>query len=654
MRSKKRETVGIDTVNHSGLAEVETVKDLKVRGSEEFGEYYTLMEINLPDTFSRERIPIDRDDVPTAEALREWEYLEDVVRTMPGVKDIPLGLLIGGDCPKALEPVEVIPSQGDGPYAKRTRLGWCVSAADREEASVRLKCNTVRVLETRIKNVSIDKALQEMWKAEFIEKESEKKALSKEDRMFLSEMREPIQFEDGHYVLPLPLRKQKASPTGKKTESNSNRDRLLQYAHGDNPNMCPEDVDSEVDQIKNEQGYQVSTDHIQKDLKQLPEEVSCRNKVKIVSEEEVKLLETKDSQDSNSIVVMPENRSQILHRLKYTRKKMLKEPKFYIEYCNFMRKLFKANHARKVPKERIGERAWYIPHHGVYHPTKGKLRVVFDCSAEKDGVSLNSKLKQGPDFSNSLLGVLIRFRLGLIPVMADIESMYHQVKIPDEHCKFLRFFWWEDGNLDKEPVECEMCVHPFGAISSKNCVSYALHQTGFDNKEEFGEEAMQTLLRDFYVDDLLKAIDDEGEAVELISRIIHMCSAGGFNLTKFLCPWPKVLSGIPIVKRAEILKGHIVGSSLPSENALGVLWNMEDDSFGFQVNFDADDGTRKGCLSTISRIHDPPGLAAPFLLPGKKILQLMTNKSVGWDEKLRPDDAEAWERWREDMLLLNK
>lgn len=21
---------------------------------------------------------------------------------------------------------------------------------------------------------------------------------------------------------------------------------------------------------------------------------------------------------------------------------------------------------------------WYIPHHGVYHPTKGKLRVVFD------------------------------------------------------------------------------------------------------------------------------------------------------------------------------------------------------------------------------------------------------------------------------------
>jgi len=24
---------------------------------------------------------------------------------------------------------------------------------------------------------------------------------------------------------------------------------------------------------------------------------------------------------------------------------------------------------------------WYIPHHGIYHPKKNKIRVVFDCSA---------------------------------------------------------------------------------------------------------------------------------------------------------------------------------------------------------------------------------------------------------------------------------
>ena len=57
------------------------------------------------------------------------------------------------------------------------------------------------------------------------------------------------------------------------------------------------------------------------------------------------------------------------------------------------------------------ETLWYIPHHGVYHPKKpDKLRVVFDCSAEFQGHSLNRHLLQGPDLTNSLVGVLCRFR----------------------------------------------------------------------------------------------------------------------------------------------------------------------------------------------------------------------------------------------------
>ena len=34
--------------------------------------------------------------------------------------------MIGGNCPKANEPVEMIQSVGNGPYGKRTRLGWCI------------------------------------------------------------------------------------------------------------------------------------------------------------------------------------------------------------------------------------------------------------------------------------------------------------------------------------------------------------------------------------------------------------------------------------------------------------------------------------------------------------------------------------------------
>ena len=36
-----------------------------------------------------------------------------------------IGLLIGANCSKALEP-EVLPSKDGGPFAFRTPLGWCV------------------------------------------------------------------------------------------------------------------------------------------------------------------------------------------------------------------------------------------------------------------------------------------------------------------------------------------------------------------------------------------------------------------------------------------------------------------------------------------------------------------------------------------------
>lgn len=86
------------------------------------------------------------------------------------------------------------------------------------------------------------------------------------------------------------------------------------------------------------------------------------------------------------------------------------------------------------------KRVCYLPHHPVVYANKPeKLRVVFDCAAKYEGISLNSKLLQGPDLNNSLVGVVTRFRQEQVVLAADVEVMFHQVCVPEKDCDALRF-----------------------------------------------------------------------------------------------------------------------------------------------------------------------------------------------------------------------
>ena len=52
-------------------------------------------------------------------------------------------------------------------------------------------------------------------------------------------------------------------------------------------------------------------------------------------------------------------------------------------------------------------------------------------------------------------------------------------------------------------------------------------------------------MKNFHVDDLLKSVEDEEYAKYLTRRVQKMCSAGGFNLTKFISNNKLVLMSIP-------------------------------------------------------------------------------------------------------------
>ncbi len=125
--------------------------------------------------------------------------------------------------------------------------------------------------------------------------------------------------------------------------------------------------------------------------------------------------------------------------------------------------IFENGYAEPAPLLRDNEECWYLPIFGVYHTKKkGKIRVVFDSSAQYQGTSLNSVLLQGPDLMNSLLGVMMRFRMGPVAVMADIQQMFFRFSVEEKHRNFLRFIWFKDNDPNSELTEYRMCSHVFG------------------------------------------------------------------------------------------------------------------------------------------------------------------------------------------------
>ncbi|XP_014673953.1 PREDICTED: uncharacterized protein LOC106814172 [Priapulus caudatus] len=110
--------------------------------------------------------------------------------------------------------------------------------------------------------------------------------------------------------------------------------------------------------------------------------------------------------------------------------------------------------------------------------------------------------------------------------MGDIDSMFYQVQVPSQDASFLRFLWWEGGETDKCPTEYQMMVHLFGANSSPSCANFALRKTAQDCTGLFNDDVIETVLRNFYVDDCLKSLNSTKHAISFSEDLQAVLSHG--------------------------------------------------------------------------------------------------------------------------------
>ena len=487
--------------------------------------------MELPPLFVLDKIPISRRDTPGEDDLKRWSYLKESGVTLEDRVDGEVGLLIGSNAAAVMEPLQVVPGQGGGPYAIRTRFGWFLGGVPKFS----------KVFKINQTKLTIDDDT-------FGNRADTRKGYSVEDREWHFKVESSCHLKKGQYELELPFRHREPR--------------------------------------------------------------------------------------------LPNNRNVAERRLGLLKRKMQKQPEFAVAYNKQIEELVVKGYVERATGQvQNTDHIWYLPHQGVRHPAKPhKLIIVFDCASRFKGISLNDELLQGPDLTNTMVDVLLRFRQDKIAFMADIESMFLRVRVPQHQRDYLRFLWWTDGDPEAPIQEYRATSHLFGAVSSPSCANYALRRTARDFGNCYDSKVALTIDRNFYVDDALVSVATDEDAISLALSVRELCSRGGFKLTKFSSNGVAVLQAIPKEDRAAQVRDLNLGSDyLPADRALGVYWDVQTDSLGFDVDVDSFHRrpvTRRGILSATAAFYDPFGIASPFVIRARILLQELTRLKLGWDESV--------------------
>jgi hypothetical protein len=349
------------------------------------------------------------------------------------------------------------------------------------------------------------------------------------------------------------------------------------------------------------------------------------------------------------------NRSMAESRLRMLKRKFDANPKLAGDYTKTVEAYISDRHAMLVDESDINEpHQWFLPHHAVFKRSNPeKCRVVFDCAAQYKGISLNDAILQGPNFLNNLAGVLMRFRKEPVAVIGDIKLMFHQCFVLPKDRRFLRFLWWPQGDTATKPQVYAMKVHLFGGKSSPSVVNFCMRRIAEVNEGRFSEQAIETLRRSFYMDDMICSVATVEEAKKIILEMQLLLQAGGFDLGKFMSTSREVIDTVPEEKRAKSLQNlDLNDNSLPQESTLGLKWNVEGDYFTYSVNLQEKPLTKRGLLATTASLYDPLGLVAPVLLVPKLIQQELCRQRLDWDDALPEQKAQEFRDWREQTKEL--
>ena len=285
---------------------------------------------------------------------------------------------------------------------------------------------------------------------------------------------------------------------------------------------------------------------------------------------------------------LPDNREHALKRLASTEKKLKKDMAVCKEYQYTIESYVEKGYLRKVGKDEvIPPEIWHLPHFPVIRMEKSttKVRIVFDCSAKTDGVSLNDIIDPGPKLQRELFDVLLRFRRNTVALACDIKEMYLQVEIEEKDRPFFRVLW-RDLDSTKDPDVYEFTRVVFGKNSAPMEAQFIAQENAREHRESY-PLAAETVLKSTYMDNSIDSVETDEIGIKLYHQLRSLWRKAGMQARKWASNSKKVMAEIPTEDQAAQLT--IADNKDPVVNTLGLSWDSRGDVLTLSVPTAASD-----------------------------------------------------------------
>ena len=285
----------------------------------------------------------------------------------------------------------------------------------------------------------------------------------------------------------------------------------------------------------------------------------------------------------------------------------------------------------------------YLPHFPVQKASDGSYRLVYDAKAKpfKGRLCLNDCLETGPSLINSLVGILVKFRLGKYVCKADIAKAFLQIEVEPQFRDLLRLLWKRNDQV----YIYRFARLPFGLTSSPFILA-ATMKYHLDNSS-IDPLLVKRILDSFYVDDLIYSRDSLEDLDQQRILISHSLEQVGMILRKWNTNHPDLRKSF-----------NLQNQSLPEvEPILGLMWNITTDTIninGDRIGSKANASpTKRSIYSSVAQVFDPLGLLSPFVFQAKLIVRDMWKDKLNWDDPLPLNYLTRWENWRSNLSYLN-